>query len=176
MQAAARDWKTFSNANGVDLDTPPRFFGPGTILEEDPPRHDELRKVVRPFFVPKRIAELEHEVALHTRELTMRLAGAARIDIAQDLAWALPVWVICRLLGVPAADDELVHDLVIELETRHPGDDLQSSAQKLATLQELQCYAEDLAAQKRQAPGDDLMSHLSRARRWVRCGGRRSRA
>ena len=52
VQAAARDWKTFSNANGVDLDTPPQFFGPGTILEEDPPRHDVLRKVVRPFFVP----------------------------------------------------------------------------------------------------------------------------
>ena len=160
VQVAARDWKTFSNANGVDLDTPPRFFGPGTILEEDPPRHDVLRKVVRPFFVPKRIAELEHEVALHIQELTIGLASAGQIDIAQDFAWALPVWVICRLLGVPAADDELVHDLVIELETRHPGDDLRSSGQKLATLQQLRSYAEDLAAQKRQVPGDDLMSHL----------------
>ncbi|MFZ2052232.1 MAG: cytochrome P450 [Solirubrobacteraceae bacterium] len=160
VQAAARDWKTFSNANGVDLDTPPQFFGPGTILEEDPPRHDVLRKVVRPFFVPKRIAALETDIALHVEELTRRLAGAGRIDLAQDFAWALPVWMICRLLGVPPADDELVHGLVVELETRHPGDDLQSSGHKLVALRQLQRYAEELAAQKRQAPGDDLMSHL----------------
>ena len=67
---------------------------------------------------------------------------------------------ICRLLGVPPADDELVHGLVVELETRHPGDDLQSSGHKLVALRQLQRYAEELAAQKRQAPGDDLMSHL----------------
>ncbi len=159
VQVAARDWETFSNANGVDLDVPARFFGVGNFIEEDPPRHDVLRKVVRPFFVPKEIAKLEGQIAERVEQLVAGLAGAGRIDIAQDFAWALPIWAICRLIGVPQADDELVHGLVTKLETRRPGDDAPSESM-LSALRELRSYAEDLAEQKRRAPGEDLMSHL----------------
>ena len=159
VQAVARDWETFSNANGVDLDVPAQFFGAGNFLEEDPPRHDVLRKVVRPFFVPKEIAKLEAQIAKRVEQLAAQLAGAGRIDIAQDFAWALPIWAICRLIGVPPADDELVHGLVTKLETRRPGDDAPSEPM-LSALRELRSYAEDLAEQKRRAPGEDLMSHL----------------
>jgi cytochrome P450 len=159
VQAAARNWETFSNANGVDLDVPAQFFGVGNFLEEDPPRHDVLRKVVRPFFVPKEIAKLEAQIAKRVEHLTAQLAGAGRIDIAQDFAWALPIWAICRLIGVPPADDELVHGLVTKMETRRPGDDAPTESM-LSALHELRAYAEDLAEQKRRAPGEDLMSHL----------------
>ncbi len=159
VQVAARDWETFSNANGVDLDVPAQFFGAGNFLEEDPPRHDLLRKVVRPFFVPKEIAKLEHQVARRVEQIIEELAGRERIDIAQEFAWALPIWVICRLLGVPEADDDLVHDLVTELETRQPGDD-KHIERVLPTLRKIHAYAEELAEQKRQAPGEDLMSRL----------------
>jgi cytochrome P450 len=159
VQAAARNWEAFSNANGVDLDVPAQFHGIGNFLEEDPPRHDVLRKVVRPFFVPKEIAKLEGQIAERVDRLAGQLAGAGRIDIAQDFAWALPIWVICRLLGVPAADDDLVHDMVIELETRHLGDD-GPSERMVAALDRMHAYIEDLAEQKRRAPGEDLMSHL----------------
>jgi cytochrome P450 len=159
VQTTARDWKTFSNANGVVLDVPAQFFGAGDFLESDPPRHDVLRKVVRPFLVPKEIARLEQRVAGRVEDMTARLAGAGRIDIAQDFAWSLPIWVICRLLGVPAADDDLVHRLVTELETRYPGDEAPREP-ALTALRELQSYAEDLAEQKRRTPGEDLMSHL----------------
>jgi cytochrome P450 len=159
VQAAARDWQTFSNANGVDLDVPKQFHGIGNFLEEDPPRHDLLRKAVRPFFVPKEIAKLESHVAGRVEELTAQLAAAQRVDLARDFAWALPTWVICRLLGVPPADDGLVHSMVMALETRHPGDD-EPSEQMVAALDQMHAYIEDLAAQKRRSPADDLMSHL----------------
>lgn len=159
VQAAARDWETFSNANGVELDVPTQFYGTGNFLEEDPPRHDLLRKVVRPFFIPKAIARLEAQVERRVEEMIAQLLGADRIDIAQDFAWALPVWVICRLLGVPEADDEHVHNLVTELETRRPGDD--GHAEHVGPiLRRFHEYSEDLAERKRRMPGDDLMSHL----------------
>jgi len=159
VQAAARDWESYSNANGVDLDYPPQFYGVGNFLEDDPPRHDLLRKVVRPFFVPKEIARLEEHVERRVIELTRELAGAQSVDIAQEFSWALPVWVICRLLGVPAVDDELVHDLVTDLETHLPGEDAPSE-RMVATLRNLHAYIEDLAEQKRRKPGDDVMSRL----------------
>ncbi len=162
VQAAARDWQTFSNANGVDLDRPAEFTGVGNFLDSDPPRHDELRKAVRPFFVPKQIARLEHQVAQHMDELVAGLSGGMQIDLAQELAWALPVWVICRLLGVPTADDQLVHRLVMELETCHPGDDVPSE-QAITAVHEFHRYIEDLAEEKRRFPSEDLLSHLVRS-------------
>src|ERR1700719_3332406 len=75
VQVAARDWQTFSNADGVVLDAPARFFGPGDFRESDPPRHDVLRKAVRPFFLPKEIARLEQQVTARVEELIERLAG-----------------------------------------------------------------------------------------------------
>jgi cytochrome P450 len=159
VQVAARDWETFSNANGVDLDVPPQFQGLGNFLDQDPPRHDTLRKVIRPFFSPKAIARLEQQVATRVQELAAEVAEAERVDLAQEFAWRLPIWVICRLLGVPASDDELVLSLVAELETRHPGED-DPTDRMLPTLRRFHTYIQDLAEQKRQMPGSDLMSHL----------------
>lgn len=159
VQTAARDWQTFSNADGVVLDVPAQFFGPGDFLESDPPRHDVLRRVVRPFFLPKEIARLEHLVASRVGELIEQLAEREQIDIARDFAWRLPIWVICRLLGVPATDDALVYRLVTDLETRYPGDTAPREEARHA-LRGLISYAEELARYKRRIPGDDLMSRL----------------
>lgn len=158
-QEAARDWETFSNANGVDLDVPPLFHGEGNFLDLDPPRHDVLRKAVRPFFTPQRIAALEEQIARRAQQLTERLSQMDRIDVAQDLAWAMPVWVICRMLGAPQADDELVHRLVSDLETRRPGD-VQHPDRARPILRRMHEYIEDLAERKRRSPGDDVMSAL----------------
>jgi cytochrome P450 len=158
-QSAARDWESFSNANGVDLDIPPRFLGVGNFLEEDPPRHDVLRKVVRPFFLPKEIAKLQWQITRRVEHVGEGLSGADRIDAAQDLAWALPVWVICRMLGAPEADDHLVQQLVTELETRRP--DTQRHADRVRPiLNRLHDYIDDLAEHKRRSPGEDVMSRL----------------
>lgn len=158
-QRAARDWETFSNANGVDLDIPPRFLGVGNFLEEDPPRHRLLRKIVQPFFVPKEVAKLEQQIAGHVEQLIGQLSGRRQIDIAQELAWELPVWVICRLLGAEEADDRLVLQLVTELETRRP--DAGAHAERVTPiLHRLHDYIDDLAERKRKRPGEDVMSRL----------------
>ncbi|MGA8353922.1 MAG: cytochrome P450 [Solirubrobacteraceae bacterium] len=159
VQAVARDWQTFSNADGVVLDVPSQFFGVGDFLESDPPRHDVLRKVTRPFFVPKEIARLEQQVVARVDELVERLVDCEQLDIAEDFAWPLPTWIICRLLGVPSTDDALVCRLVTDLETRYPGDAEPREA-AFGALRELVAYAEELAEHKRRVPGDDLMSRL----------------
>jgi cytochrome P450 len=158
-QAAARDWETFSSANGVDLDLPPQFFGIGNFLEQDPPNHDALRKVVRPFFIPKEIARLEQQVTERVQALAEPLADGGRVDLAQEFAWALPIWVICRLLGAPASDNELIHSFVRTLETRHAGEE-DPTQRMLPTLRSFHAYIEEFAEQKRKAPSSDLMSHL----------------
>src|SRR2546425_7386818 len=59
VQTAARDWETFTNARGVDIDSEDFTFGPGDLLDMDPPRHDELRKILRTTFNPGGVKPLE---------------------------------------------------------------------------------------------------------------------
>ncbi len=42
VQAALRDWATFSSASGVEMADYVGFFGAGNFLEMDPPAHDIL--------------------------------------------------------------------------------------------------------------------------------------
>ena len=55
IKEGLRDWQTFSSAKGVELGSYVQFFGPGSIQELDPPRHDVLRKVLAPRFLNKNI-------------------------------------------------------------------------------------------------------------------------
>jgi cytochrome P450 len=159
IQAVARDWKTFSNAAGVDIDLP-RAFGPGDFLDSDPPRHDELRDVVRPFFLPREIARLERAVAARIDLLIEELRGREDADLAQEFAWRLPIWVICRLLGVPAADDAEVQRMVTQQVKRVPGR-AEVPQQANDALAELQAYIAELSAAKRASPAADVLSRLA---------------
>lgn len=76
-----------------------------------------------------------------------------------EFASRLPIWVICRLVGVPSDDDELVRGLILDLMQRTPGEDATPEVATVA-VRELSSYSERLAEDKRRAPADDLMSHL----------------
>ena len=62
VQRCARDWETFSSREGVDLSGSVGLAGPGGFLDMDPPRHDQLRHVVRDRFTPKAVKSLEGTV------------------------------------------------------------------------------------------------------------------
>ncbi len=93
--------------------TPQRTATPG-FLFLDPPDHTRLRTLAQQAFSPKAVRALEPEI--HTLVGELLDAVAARrtggeetpggpFDVVSDLAYPLPVAVICRLLGVPLADE-----------------------------------------------------------------------
>src|SRR4051794_5826889 len=47
VQALARDWGTFSNTGGADIDVGAHWFGIGDFVDSDPPSHDRMRGVVK---------------------------------------------------------------------------------------------------------------------------------
>ena len=158
VQTVARDWKTFSSADGVDLDVP-NYMGAGDFLDSDPPRHDVLRNVLRPFFLPKEIAKLQDVVRGRVENLMAEIRERDAIELVHEVAWSLPVWVIERLLGASEDDDERLERLVTDVVAREPGDDAWP-ARAVDGLAGLKEYAVELAGRKRREPGDDLMSAL----------------
>jgi cytochrome P450 len=82
---------------------------PVAFIGRDDPEHERLRRMaMRPFgppHSPRRIAAMQGDIEAITAGLIDALRGRDRIDLVDDFAYPLPVNVICRLLGVPPADE-----------------------------------------------------------------------
>jgi cytochrome P450 len=160
---ATRDWETFSTAEGVDIDGTGEAYGSGDFLEEDPPRHDVLRAVVRAHFVPKRLrSELSDSVRAEVRSLLARVRELGSADLARELAWPLPVAVGTDLLGIPRSDREPLLGLQRRLAERTAGA-RELPEQARAAAAELRTYFTDLVDERRARPRDDLVTTIATA-------------
>ena len=84
----------------------PRPFGEPGFLFLDPPDHTRLRKLAQKAFAPKVVRDLEPDItAMVDGLLDAAAARGETLDVVADLAYPLPVAVICRLLGVPVEDE-----------------------------------------------------------------------
>src|ERR1700757_3342839 len=79
----------------------PRPFGTPSFLFLDPPDHTRLRKLVSKAFAPRVIKALEPDITAFVTALLDQVVEQGNFDVIADLAYPLPVAVICRLLGVP---------------------------------------------------------------------------
>src|SRR6201996_3548124 len=149
-------------AEGVNM----RPDGTPMFLFLDPPDHTRLRKLVSKAFVPKVVNELQPDIAELVDGLLDHVAAQGRFDVISDLAYPLPVAVICRLLGVPLEDEPMFSRasglLAQALDpfatiTGAPSENFQERIQAGLSLRG---YLHDLIRRRRSDPGDDLLSAL----------------
>jgi cytochrome P450 len=135
------------------------------LLQQDPPNHTRLRKLVSKAFSPRAIARLQTKVQLFSEELIDRVAGCGEMDVIADLALPVPSLAICEMMGVPFSDREqftvwtaeatqLLAALVWAPEMAERG---------LAAAEKLHRYFKDLIDERRRNLGDDILSELIRA-------------
>lgn len=142
-----------------------RPFGTPGFLFLDPPDHTRLRKLVSKAFSPKVVRALESDIAGLVDGLLDKVAAAGHMEVIADLAYPLPVAVICRLLGVPIEDEAQFSwasallaqglDPFIAF-TGQP----QGVEERMKAGLWLRGYLRDLLRQRRADPGEDLMSGL----------------
>jgi cytochrome P450 len=78
-----------------------------TLLSLDPPRHTAMRKRVLSF-APRVVRGLEARMREVVRATFDRVADGRECDFVMDVARALPLAMVCDLLGIPEADRERV--------------------------------------------------------------------
>jgi len=164
VQRAARDWATYSSAEGNDHDDFPLLLAPaGDLAGVDPPTHTRLRKVVHVAFSPAEIrGRFEPLVRAAATRLIDRFAERGRADFARELARPLPAQMVCTWLGFPEDDHPRLIDWFGHLGDRMPGERfLPPSA--LAARDAMRAYVDAAAAERRIAPRDDLLSVLVEA-------------
>jgi cytochrome P450 len=163
VRAAALDPDSFLSYEGIDLDaTATDQAGPGFLPNIDNPRHDEVRGVVQPPLVPRRVNAYEGMV----RNVVVRLVDGFRdrgaVDIAQELAWPMPNEVFFDVFGLPRTDEEGRDNLqrwIHELKDRNPGEwDLTPVAR--AATDGINAYFVKLLNERRRDPRPDLISHI----------------
>src|SRR3954453_11640732 len=160
VQAAARDWKTFSSDEGVDLDFMAKLMcGPGDFLDYDPPRHDDLREIIKRRFTPRAFAQLTPRIPEPAAALADGLLERGGGDIVGELASPTPIRVVTALLGFPQEDLPLLTDLQAKSITRPPGD-VQLPKEALDPTQELRAYFAEAAAMRRKHPTDDGITDM----------------
>jgi len=142
-----------------------RPFGTPGFLFLDPPDHTRLRKLVSKAFSPKVVRALEPDIAVLVDGLLDKVATADRLEVISDLAYPLPVAVICRLLGVPIEDEpQFSWASALLAQGLDPFIAFTGQPQGFEERMEaglwLRGYLRDLLRQRRAHPGDDLMSGL----------------
>ena len=127
----------------------------------DPPDHPRVRNSVAAVFTPRALASMETAVRAACDELIGELAQQETFDFAKDFAGPFPLYVICRMLGVPLDERELF---------RHGADAVTAGLEPAASAEVLAAAAsacEDLAAtlevyvaERRGSNGTDIISLL----------------
>ncbi|MDX8055802.1 cytochrome P450 [Lentzea sp. BCCO 10_0798] len=148
------------------------------MLNQDPPSHTRLRRMLTRAFTPRAVARLEDRIRANAREIVAGLSG----DFAADVA-DLPLLTLADVFGVPRQDRALLYDWSNRvIGFQDPDYALSSSStvgmtdMALAALElrpddgrdprardgmpDLYAYAHALGSYKRDHPSEDVLSNL----------------
>jgi cytochrome P450 len=161
------DPATFSNNTARMTPTPPELLA-GNLVQLDAPEHNKLRKLVMHAFTQKTVGDLAERIQGLAHELLDAIADPTRIELVNDLAYPLPVIVICELLGIPAADRDLFRGWVESMLEKTKSFSLSKPEEELAKdiqeymerFQPFRDYLHDCAEERRRHPRADLLSGL----------------
>lgn len=130
------------------------------LIHSDPPDHTRLRRFTAKAFSPGAIEGLKPYIAEVTESALDKCDREGGMEVIRDLAGALPVAVLCKILGLPASDQPLLYrwaDQILGFQgTNKPALELLLTAQ--SAIVEIREYVEEFIRERRKHPGTDLLS------------------
>ncbi|RNB92415.1 cytochrome P450 [Brevibacillus fluminis] len=133
-----------------------------SLLSLDPPKHTQLRAIVNKAFTPRELEMWRPRIQTLVTKLLDDLKGKDTVDIIRDFAYPLPVIVIADILGVPYEDMDKFKewsDILVEGPKSMTAEAVESLlTEKLAKQKEMYAYFDEIIAQKRKNPQEDLIS------------------
>ncbi|WP_250291876.1 cytochrome P450 [Frankia sp. CiP1_Cm_nod1] len=150
-------WKSDSRTLGKEN----RLMCGLAILDQDPPNHTRLRRLVSKAFTRRAVDALEPRIAALVDQALDRVADAGRADLVAELTFPLPFSVISEMLGIPVVEHTRIRELTGTLvRALEPLADPALQAEIRSANRELTGIVGDMTDWKRDNPGDDLISAL----------------
>ncbi|MGW3957640.1 cytochrome P450 [Streptomyces sp. NPDC004752] len=126
------------------------------FIRTDAPEHTRYRRMLLPVFTVRRVRAMRPAVQARVDEiLDGILATGGPVDFVSAYANAVSTSVICELLGIPRQNLEFFRDV-----TRISGSRRSTAQQVSEALGGLFGLLAELVAERREEPGDDLISKL----------------
>ncbi|HEY0388866.1 MAG TPA: cytochrome P450 [Gaiellales bacterium] len=163
--AASRQPELFLSGPGVTTPEPARWarvlFG-DSMVNMDDPRHAALRRIVARAFCPRLIAKIEDDMRGVATEIVDDVLARRPEDFVSSVAAQMPYRVICRMMGIPAAEQARILS-IIDQATGEVGvarRRIRLPGRGLRALVELHRVIGRIGRERRRDPADDLISAL----------------
>jgi len=135
--------------------------GKFVLLNMDAPHHTHLRKIVSRAFTPRAVELLRADLAERARDIAQKAAAEGAGDFVEQVSAELPLQAIAGLMGVPQEDRmKLFHwsnQMVGDQDPEFADNDAMTASVDLIT------YGMQLAAERADKPGEDLVTKLVQA-------------
>nr|WP_206314644.1 cytochrome P450 [Streptomyces coryli] len=153
----------FSRERVVEADVTrlaPHFIPvPGAVGFADPPDHTRLRRAVAPAFTRKGVERVRERARARLDELVDGvLADGPPADLTERLLMPFPLAVISEVMGVPAKDQQAVHDWTYDILSSSKGVDRSERAKH-----EMAAFFKQLIADRRGSGEEDVCSSIAAA-------------
>ena len=164
----SRNATTFCSGQGSNIgDLPPdmnEFFG--SMINMDDPKHFRLRAIVSKGFTPKEVTRVEGLVVEKARAIVDRIQEQfpdKQCDFVEHIAAALPLEVICDMMGIPAEDYSKIFAWTNTILGVGDPDFVTSYDDLMTHSLEMFTYAQTLGEDRRANPQDDITSVMMTA-------------
>ena len=162
------DWHNFSSANGITLGFPVDAPPPEGMLQikmfiaQDPPVHDVQRKTVVGVVAPNNLAKLEPLIRERTCKVLDSLPEGEAFDWVDNVSIELTTMMLATLFDFPFEERrKLTRWSDVATAVPQPGGIIETMDQRREELIECLEYFTRLWEERKQNPGDDLVSILA---------------
>jgi len=166
---ASRSPEDFCSGEGTNIGDMPEMFREffGSMINMDDPRHARLRRIVSRGFTPRHLASVQASVEDRARQIVDDLIEKGSCDFVPEVAALLPLAIICDLMGIPESQHQFVFDRTNIIlgagDPEYVPDISQVVPALLGAGGELAAMVQELGAERRANPTDDLTSALVNA-------------
>lgn len=171
IRAVHRNWEVYSSElGGTSLeDLEPEYVeARKSMIDMDPPRHDQLRGLINRRFTPRAVNIWRDQVRTVTREVLDRALPLGEFDFVHEIASEVPMQVFAEILGVPQDERRVIIDIGDRLlgnqdpEYAVADDDAHRHLpfSNPAALEMFE-FGRRLAAERRKHPREDIITQLA---------------
>lgn len=172
IRTVHRDVQTYSSELGgtslEDLDED-QIRARKSMLDMDPPRHDELRGLIARRFTPRAVHVWEDQVRTVTGRVLDTALPKGEMDFVHEISSEIPMQIFAEILGVPQEErreiieigDRLLGNQDPEFAVTETADEHRNLPFSHPAALEMFEFGRRLAADRRKHPGNDIITQLA---------------
>ena len=165
VMQVSRDPDTFHSAPTSTVGDMPAEIAEwlGSMINMDAPKHTKLRLIVNRGFTPRQVARIDDSVRQQAKEIVDRVAPMGECDFVSEIAAALPLQIICDMMGIPREDIKQIFELTNVILGVGDPEYVQTMEQLMGAGMGLFQYGLALAQDRLDNPRDDITTQLMHA-------------